>query len=108
VRRDGIRIDREGDVDLTNRRRVIAFLMQDDAQEVQAVKVIWLRQDDLAVGGLSIRQATVAMARHRFGERRRDIERAFRGGLPEGFLLPRPHGFAPPSDLGGILTAESN
>src|SRR5262249_18406791 len=108
VRGDGLWVDREGGVDQANRAGMVALLMPRDPQEMQAVEVIGLRRDNLAVDDLGVGNAAGAVQRHRLGECRSDIERASGRGLLDGFLLPRPHRLCSATRARWPFVAESN
>jgi len=59
----------QGKVYLMDRRRMIAALMKNDTEQVQAVKVIGLRFQDLSINRLGFWQSTGLMKRERLAER---------------------------------------
>ena len=88
VRRRVSRIRLQCGIDLTNRRSVIAALMVDDADEMQALEMIGLDIEDLSIRCLRLNQATTVMQREGTPEDRGRV--AARRAVLRRALMPAP------------------
>jgi hypothetical protein len=88
VRRRVFRICLQCGIDLANRRSVIAALMGDDADEMQALEMIGLDIEDLSIRRLGFGQATAVMQREGTPEDCGGV--AARGAVLRRALMPAP------------------
>jgi hypothetical protein len=73
VRRRRTRVDVERMINQSKRRRVVATLVIDDAQHMQAVEVLRTRQQQLAVEALGLAQQARLVERQRLGKKCRRL-----------------------------------